>query len=192
MHRPPVRRRVLQGLALLPVLGWLPLRGQEQHAAPAIELSVLRLERAEEELRLDFSARLTLSRAVEEALQRGVPLYFVAEAALYRKRWYWRDERIARVSRRWRIAYQPLTGNWRVGLGALNQSHASLAEALAAVSSSAGWAIAELSQIDPDGRHYVEFSYRLDTAQLPSPMQIGLGGQPDWELSVERTLKVAP
>jgi hypothetical protein len=192
MHGPPVRRRVLQGLALLPVLGWVRLRAQEQQAAPAVELALLRLERADDELRLDFSARLTLSRAVEEALQRGVPVYFVAEAALYRQRWYWRDERIARVSRRWRIAYQPLTGSWRVGLGALNQSHASLAEALAAVSSSAGWPIAALSQIDPDSRHYVEFSYRLDTSQLPSPMQIGLGGQPDWVLSVERTLKVAP
>jgi hypothetical protein len=192
MRRPPVRRRVLQGLALLPVLGWLPLRAQDQDAGPAVELALLRLARVEGELRLDFSARLTLSRAVEEALQRGVPLYFVAEVALYRRRWYWRDERIARVARRWRIAYQPLTGSWRVGLGALNQSYASLFEALGAVSGSAGWTIAALSQIDPDSRHYVEFSYRLDTAQLPSPMQIGLGGQPEWELSVERTLRVEP
>jgi hypothetical protein len=66
-------------------------------------------------------------------------MYFVAEATLLRNRWYWRDERVARVSRSWRLAYQPLTGTWRVGLGGLNQNHATLAEALAVVSRSGGW-----------------------------------------------------
>jgi hypothetical protein len=49
-----------------------------------------------------------------------------------------------------------------------------------------GWKIAEASQID-DGGHYVEFTYRLDTTLLPRPMQIGIGGQPEWTLLVEKT-----
>jgi hypothetical protein len=92
---------------------------------------------------IEFAARLNLPRAVEDALQRGVPVYFVAEAQLLRSRWYWRDERVARVQRTWRVVYQPLTGTWRVGLGGLNQNHATLAEALAAASRSAGWKLAE-------------------------------------------------
>jgi hypothetical protein len=47
------------------------------------------------------------------------------------------------------------------------------------------WKIAEPSQID-DGRHYIEFTYRLDTTLLPRPMQIGIGGQPEWTLLVEK------
>ena len=39
-------------------------------------------------------------------------------------------------------------------------------------------------------RHYLEFSYRLDSSQLPSPMQLGLGAQTDWVLGVERTLRI--
>jgi hypothetical protein len=88
------------------------------------------------------------------------------------------------------VAFQPLTGTWRVGLGGLNQTHATLAEALGVVSRSAGWKLADLAQIDPDSRYYVEFSYRLDSSQLPSPMQIGLGGQADWTLGIERTVRL--
>jgi hypothetical protein len=185
MVAPLVRRRLLQGLGLALGLALaLAVRAQ------GIELAQLQTTRADGELRLEFATRITLPRAVEDALHRGVPVYFAAEATLKRNRWYWRDERIARVSRHWRVAYQPLTSSWRVGLGGLNQTHATLADAIAAVSRSGGWKIADLSQLDPDSRHYVEFSYRLDTTQLPGPMQIGLGGPGEWAIGVERTLRV--
>jgi hypothetical protein len=163
-------------------------------AAPAraqgIDLATLQLLRNDGALALEWSARVRLSRAAEHALERGVPVYFVAQATLYRERWYWRDERVARVSRTFRLAHQPLTGQWRVGVGAIQQTYATLAEALAAISRTSGWRIAEPAQIDPDSRHYVEFEFRLDTARLPSPMQIGLTGQADWTLRLERTLRV--
>ena len=94
------------------------------------------------------------------------------------------------MTRSWRLSYQPLSDSWRVSLGGLAQSHATLAEALVALSSSARWKIADNSQIEPDERYYVEFSYKLDTSQLPGPMQFGIGGQADWTLVVERTIKV--
>lgn len=190
MPRPPRRtlrrRSLLRALLLLP---WWAAGGRPgtAHAREA-ELSMLRLQLAGDELTLEFSVRLALSRAVEDALQRGVPVYFVAEAALWRRRWYWRDERIARVRRTWRLAFQPLTATWRVGLGGLTQSYATLPEALAALSSTGGWPVARLADIDPERRHYVSFSYRLDATRLPSPMQIGITGQSDWVLRVEREL----
>ena len=117
-------------------------------------------------------------------------MYFVADALVLRNRWYWRDERVARVSRSWRLAYQPLTTNWRVVIGAIGQTYATLPEALGAVSRLSGWRLAELAALDPDARHYVEFSFRLDTTQLPGPMQIGLTSQGDWTLRIERTLRL--
>ena len=166
----------------------LALAGAAQ--AQGIELTHLTLQRLDVGLTVDFNTTIQLPRPVEEALQRGVPLYFVAEARVYRHRWYWRDLRVARAQRAWRLSYQPLSDNWRVSLGGLAQSHATLAEALTALNSSARWKIADNSQIDPDERYYVEFSYKLDTSQLPRPMQFGIGGQADWTLGVERTLKV--
>jgi hypothetical protein len=178
---------LLQGLVLmlmLWVLGSAPLRAQ------GIELANLNVQRQEGELSIDFDVRLNLPKAVEDAMQRGVPVYFVAEATLLRNRWYWRDERVARVQRSWRVAYQPLTSTWRVGFGGFNQNFQSLGEALAVASRSTRWKVAELAQLDPDSRYYLEFSYRLDNTQLPSPMQIGLGGQADWALGVERSLRL--
>jgi hypothetical protein len=177
MHPLPAFRRMLQGLGLVLTL--------------SVVLSLLAVPAARAEgIELDFSVRIELSRAVEDALARGVPIYFVAQAELYRNRWYWRDDRIARVSRSWRLAYQPLTGSWRLGIGGLNQSFATQGEALAAMSRIANWRLADVAQIDPDARHYVEFSFRLDTSQLPSPMQIGLPGSAEWSLGVERTVRV--
>ena len=195
--RLPVTRRQLLAWPLVAVAGefglGLGLAATSLPAwasAPAIELLTLRLRRADGALSLDFAARIHLSRAVEEALQRGVPVYFTAQAQLLRNRWYWRDERVARVQRTWRLAFQPLTSSWRVGFGGLNQTQATLEEALASLSRLSDWKIADLAQVDPDSRHYVEFSFRLDTSQLPGPMQFGLTTQADWTLGVERTLRL--
>jgi Domain of unknown function (DUF4390) len=176
----------LPRLARLLVVLWLAAQGFVQ--AQGVELSVLELRLSEGALTLDFSARLTLSRPLEDALRRGVPMYFHTEARLYRSRWYWRDERVARVSRSYRLSYQPLTASWRVGLGGLAQSFQSLSDALTVIARSSGWQLADAAQLEPGERYYVEFSYRLDNTQLPQPMQIGLGGE--WSLGIERTLRV--
>jgi hypothetical protein len=111
----PVTRRRLLAWPLVMVVAGAPALASPQ----AIELQALRLQRADGVLSLDFAARIQLSRTVEEALQRGVPVYFTAQAQLLRNRWYWRDERVARVQRRrphhlraaarrpWRTPLQP-------------------------------------------------------------------------------------
>ncbi len=192
--RPQLARRALlgQGLAatalLLGGLAAAPTPAQAQ----GVELLSVRTVKAEGGLNLEFHARVNLPRAVDEALHKGVPVYFVAEGRLFANRWYWRDERVARVSRQWRVALQPLTNTWRVSLGGLSQSFASLDEALAAVSRSGGWRLAEQSQLDADKSYYLEFSYRLDGSQLPAPIQLGLPGSNDWVLGGSRTVKVEP
>ena len=173
---------ILLLLAVLLLLAPLAARAQ------AVELNALKLERRDGELVLEFNARLTLGPAIEDALQRGVPMYFQAQTVVYRNRWYWRDERITRVNRSWRVAYQPLTGAWRVGMGGLSQGYATLSEALAPLSRVSGWRLLEGEKLEPGERYYVDFSFRLDNSQLPQPMQIDLRG--DWNLSVERTLRI--
>ena len=177
--------RPLMALLLAAPLVLMPLQAQAQNA----ELKSLKLERRDGELTLEFNTRLTLGPAIEDALHRGVPMYFVAGTVVYRNRWYWRDERITRVSRSWRLAFQPLTGSWRVSqVGGLSQSYATLAEALAPLSRVSGWRLLEGEKFEAGERYYVDFNFHLDNTQLPQPMQIDLGG--DWKLSVERTLRI--
>ena len=189
---PPVLRR----LRALCLSAWtLALTLLFTAAAPAqaqgVELAVLQLNRVENVLALEFALKVTLPKPVQQALERGVPVYFVAEAQLLRSRWYWRDERVARVQRSWRLVFQPLTSTWRVSLGGLHQSFATLEEAMAAVTRIGAWRVAEQAQVDADPRsYYLEFSWRLDSSQLPSPMQIGLPGTSGWALGIERVLRL--
>ena len=160
-----------------------------QARAQGVELPSIVAKRQDGGVVLDFAANLTLSKAVEEGLRHGVPVYFVAEASLKRPRWYWRDERISRVSRSWRLSYQPLTSAWRVSLGAFSQSYPSLEEALTTITRIAHWRIAE-SGIDSTDRYYVDFQFYLDSSQLPPAMRLDISAQSEWKLGVERTLPV--
>lgn len=173
-------------------IGWmlLALAWGALAQAQGVEMTSMEAHRVEGALTLDFSVKLTLTHAVEDALQRGLPMYFVAQATVFRSRWYWRDERVARVSRSWRLSYQPLTSTWRVSLGGLAQSYASLSEALASLTRVVGWRLVEADKLDAGERYYVEFGFQLDNSQLPRPMQLDLGQ--DWKLGIERMLRVEP
>jgi hypothetical protein len=163
--------------------------------AQGVEVLDLKADRDEAAVSLDYQLRVTLPPAVDAAVERGVPIYFTAQASLWRPRWYWRDERVARVSREWRLSFQPLTSSWRVSQGGLGQSFTSLAEAMSVMTRGTGWRIADARAVEPDDRNYIEFSWRLDTTQLPRPMQIGLGGiggASEWSLGIERNFKLVP
>jgi hypothetical protein len=158
--------------------------------ADGIELAQLATRKSDDGLELSFATRFELSRAAEDALHKGVPLYFVAEATVLRNRWYWRDARAAHAERTWRLAWQSLTRQYRISTGGLHQSFATLDEALNVLRGLSAWRIAEPRDIEDSGSHYLEFSYRLDVTQLPRPMQIGL--QSGFALSVEQKRNLAP
>src|SRR5574343_517342 len=83
-------------------------------ALAGAEFEQLRVERQDGALVLTASLKLELGPAVEDALLKGVSVHFVAEAELMRDRWYWYDQKVAQVSRHYRLAYQPLTRQWRL------------------------------------------------------------------------------
>lgn len=180
--------RVLRAVAGCLCALWLLLAAPAR--AQGIDLTTFEVTRSEGALLLDFVAKPALSKAVEDAMQRGVPLYFVAQATLFRSRWYWRDERVSRVTRTWRLSYQPLTSSWRLGFGTLSQSYPSADEALNMAARASRWKVADAEQFEPGERYYLEFSYRLDNNQLPRPMQLDLAAQADWQLSAERKVKI--
>ena len=85
--------------------------------AGAAELSSLRTERQDDGIYLSATVSFELPPVVEDALLKGIPLIFVAEAEIYRERWYWTDKRVAQASRVMRLSFQPLTRRWRLSLG---------------------------------------------------------------------------
>jgi len=157
------------------------------HADNGIEMASFDVARDHTGVYLSFATRFELPRGVEEALLKGVPLHFVADVEIYRSRWWWFNPRVAEAMRTWRLAWQPLTRSWRVSFGGLNQNYETLEGALGALRGVWRWKIAEPGQIDEGAQHTIEFRYRLDTAQLPRPLQIGVAGQSDWSLAIERS-----
>jgi hypothetical protein len=153
------------------------------------EVAQLHVERTDDGVLLSAAVRFELPQVVDDALAKGIPMFFVAEAAIYRDRWYWYDKRVAYAARHMRLAYQPLTRRWRLQVSSqpignsglvLGQIFDSRDEALAAVQRISRWKIAEADAVDPEITHSVDFRFRLDVSQLPRPFQIGAVGQADW------------
>ena len=173
------------------LLGGMP--GPAYAEPLAVEITQFRVERMVDGVFLSATIRLDLPPAVEDALLKGVPMFFVTEADLFRDRWYWADKKVVTAQRQVRLAYQPLTRRWRMTVSsgvsagsagaALSQSFDSLSEALTSLQRLSRWKIAESFEIEPGSRHNVELRFRLDVTQLPRPFQIGALGQADWDIS---------
>ena len=175
-----------------------------QAARPALatELSALKVERAEDGIYLSAVVAFDLTPVVEDALTKGIPMFFVVEADTYLNRWYWMDPRVASATRTVRLAFQPLTRRWRVNIvnglinnsaglrATLNQNYETLPEALSAVQRLSRWKIADTGELDADVVYKLNFNFRLDLSQLPRPFQIGVAGQKDWTIAVESSERI--
>lgn len=161
------------------------------------------LVRTAQDLRLSVRLNLQATPEVEQALMKGVPMYFVWRAELFRDRWYWSDKRENAVSRTLRLAYQPLTRRWRLSVAnepdggnspsainyALHQSFDNLSEALAVVGRVSNWRVADASHLsDSDLR--VLWLFELSLALLPRPFQLGMANNPDWDIAVRQRINV--
>jgi hypothetical protein len=188
-------------LVLACLLACWPATAPAQSTKSA-SVSQLKLEQADDGVYLNAQVQFELPNLVEEVLDKGIAIYFVAEAELYRERWYWTDQKVAQATRHMRLAYQPLTRRWRLnvspvpitnsGFGvSLNQNFDTLSEALDGVRRVAKLRLGDISEIGDEGLHPVSFRFRLDTSQLPRPFQIGVVGQADWNISVERNARLS-
>ncbi len=186
--------------ALLAAL-WLALSlpAMAQGAAGA-EVTQLELARSGDAVELTASIRFELPTVVQDALYKGLPVIFLEEVEVYRERWYWFDKRVASAQRQLRLVYQPLTRRWRLStssgggteLGALSQTFDTLEEALGVIRRVSPWRVVELGALETGAEHRFEFRFRLDTAQLPRPLQIGALGESDWVITAAASRRVKP
>ena len=192
---------LLLAVVMVTLPGWLPLTAAAQgRSGPSV--TQMRLEQADDGVYLTAAVQFELPSLVEEVLDKGLAIYFVAEAEVFQERWYWTDRKVAQVTRHMRLAYQPLTRRWRLnvspvpitgtaGFGvSLNQNFDSLSDAMDAVKRVGRLRLGDVSDIGDEAQHQVVFRFRLDTSQLPRPFQIGVVGQADWNIVAERSAKL--
>lgn len=131
------------------------------------------------EFTVDLGARL------EEAVARGVPLYFNLEFTLDRNRWYWLNEQVANVAIHYRLAYNALTRQYRLSVGGLHQSFATLNEAMRVIGRVASLPVADKGALKTGETYAAALRLSLDRNQLPKPFQVDALSNRDWHVDAK-------
>jgi hypothetical protein len=152
-------------------------------SAEGIKIKSFELERVDNDWLLNAAFQIELSPGLEDAVQKGVVLYFQAEFDLTRSRWYWFDEKPAIALRQTRLSYQPLTQQYRIASEGFTFSAKSLSEALQAVGSIGGWRVIDGGQIDANKSYTASLRMTLDLSKLPKPFQVNALNNRDWNVS---------
>lgn len=131
------------------------------------------------EAKVDFQ----LSQELQELVTKGVPLYFTADVEIDQERWWWFDKTIVQKERTWKLAFSPLTRQWRIGSGDLLRPEASLEDALLSLRHIRHWRIGKADDFSPTEQYRGRFRLRLDTSLLARPFQVDVLNRASWSLA---------
>ncbi len=152
--------------------------------AEGISVNKAEMRLNEDGYQLTASYDIKLTFAAQQALTRGVTLYFVGDFLLTRSRWYWLDEKIFQGEQTVKLSYNVLTRQYRLSRGTLFQSFASFEDALNILARQSS-AIIPAELIKRDSSYIVETRLRLDVTHLPLPLQVNAMTGKDWTLDSE-------
>jgi hypothetical protein len=151
--------------------------------AEGIKIKSFELEKVEGDWLLNASFQIDLAPGLEDAVQKGVVLYFQTEFELTRGRWYWFEEKSVMAQRQARLSYQPLTQQYRIASEGFTFSAPTISEALQAVGSMGGWRVIDNSQLDQNKLYQASLRMSLDLSKLPKPFQVNALNNRDWSVS---------
>lgn len=171
-------KRLLELLLGGVLLVWLGLATVH---AQGISVGKMDVRAGDEGYQLSANFDVSLTFVVQQALSRGIPLYFVTEFSVVRSRWYWLDEEIYRSEQVSKLSYNVLTRQYRISRGALFQNFTSLDEVLRILSRQSS-GIIPTESLTKGGNYIAATRMRLDAAQLPRLLQVNALTGKDWTL----------
>jgi len=151
-------------------------------AAEGISVNKAEARLSEDGYRLSASYGINLTFAAQQALERGVPLYFVGEFLLTRSRWYWLDEEVFQSEQTVKLSYNVLTRQYRISRGSLFQNFASLEDAMNILARQSS-AVIPAELVKKNDNYIAAARLRLDVAQLPKLLQVNALTGKDWTLN---------
>lgn len=132
---------------------------------------------------LNATFEFEMPQTLEEAVQKGIAIYFNIEFELFRKRWYWLDRKLSSSTLTYRLSYSPLTRQYRLARGGLSQPFESLDEALGLLKSVRQWKVIESGVLSRGDSYEAQVRMRLDVTQLPKPFQVNAITSREWNLA---------
>ncbi|HYA20236.1 MAG TPA: DUF4390 domain-containing protein [Burkholderiales bacterium] len=151
--------------------------------AEGIQVRNAELDADSDGYRLNADFDISFTHTLEDALNKGVALYFVTEFELVRPRWYWFDEKIVGLRQQFKLSYNALTRQYRLSVGALFQNYATLDEAVNVMSQLHNRLVADKDALQKDQKYTAALRMKLDLTQLPKPFQVDALASSDWTLS---------
>lgn len=131
---------------------------------------------------LNAEFAIDLGPRLEEAVSRGVPLYFVFEFEVTRPRWWWSNEYVVTRTISYRLSYTALTRQYRLSTGSLHRNFATLEEALRVMSRLFDQTVADKGVLKLGESYAVGMRLSLDRNQLPKPLQVDAIANKDWQV----------
>ena len=153
-------------------IGWLALLAAAPASADDIEVRGAELRAVEDGLVLDADFAFELTPRLAEVVANGVPLYFRVDFELTRRRWYWFDDTAAAKRSHLRLSYHALSRQYRLSTGLLQQSFATLDEALNVLKRIRSWLVVDRTVSFADADYEAAVRMRLDVTLLPKPFQL--------------------
>ena len=172
------RRPFLAALGGVVLLTWM--RPARSGGTIEVEHALLDVSHPDGVVLLSADFILSLTDTLRDAVNRGLPLYFLTEVQVQRGRWYWLDETVVTTQIEWRLSYHALTRQFRVASNGRSDSFESLEEALAALSTVRRWHVSPLARFESNVAYEVWVRMRLDTTRLPKPFQMAALTDSDW------------
>ena len=160
---------------------WLGVSAPALADTIPVKAAELRIEDGEVLLNVEFE--FSLNPTLEEALEKGIPLYFALDFELTRGRWYWLDEKVTQTALVYRVSYNALTRQYRVASGLLTQTFNSLEEVERFIGRVTSRRVASADALTKGAKYEAAVRLRLDVNQLPKPFQVNALASREWTLA---------
>ncbi len=156
----------------------LPLAAQHH----GIDVRQATVAVADDHYLLEANIDIVLSAPLEDALHKGIALYFLLEFEMVRSRWYWFNDKPVSRQQQYRLQFNALTRQYRIGIGGFYQNFPTLGEALQVMSKVRRREDIEPGTLSKGTSYTAGLRLRLDISQLPKPFNLNALGSREWSL----------
>jgi hypothetical protein len=154
--------------------------------AEDIRIKSVNVAAVEQNYVISVDTEIALNATLEQALEKGIVLYFVTKFSLVDSRWFWLNDEVARGKLRVGLRYYALTRQYHLNYPSFSQSFNTLKEALQVLGQLREYPLTVKFELKQDVDYIASLRIWLDLTRMPKPFQVEALGSSQWNLSSDR------